>query len=357
MPYIQVAIVGMGILGRKLFRELIDVDTGNFRLNWNILCIADTNAPSEIAYLLNHDTVYGNIKNVATSDMPIRGNDANNKLDFAGRLIPVYADTDYNKLPLGELGVDTVIDCTGTTTVDKAQDYLNAGAHRVVIMSELAAGNAVPTIAYAVNKAAPVTNGDKIICIPAGQCIASAIVAKAIYDSNLHYFVGNDIIVGSYTGLNNLQDSYRTSDVESQMKRAGAWNLIKSNRKYSRAIGYMVPALNGKVDSTEIRSATIRGAMTYCNYIISGWDKKTFDAVFKSIADDETVIVDEEAGNSLVSSDVVGTPFVWYCNNASEIYDSNLGGSLVTIPVLYDPIAIQVSNAIYEIEYLAEQGI
>ena len=357
MPYIQVAIVGMGDLVRKLFRELIDVDTGNFRLNWNILCIADQNAPSEIAYLINHDTVYGNIKNVKTSNMPIRGDNAGNQLDFAGRLIPVYADTDYNKLPLGELGVDTVIDCTGTTTVAKAQDYLNAGAHRVVIMSELAAGIAVPTIAYAVNKAAPVTNGDKIICIPAGQCIASAIVAKAIYDSNLHYFVGNDIIVGSYTGLNNLQDSYRTSGVESQMKRAGAWNLIKSNKNYSKAVGLIVPPLNGKVNSTEIRSATIRGAMTYCNYVVLDWDKKTFDAVFKSIADDETVMVDEEAGNSLVSSDVVGTPFVWYCNNASDIYDSNLGGSLVTIPVLYDPIAVQVSNAICEIEYLAEQGI
>ena len=168
MPYIQVAIVGMGVLGRKLFRELIDVDSGNFRLNWNILCIVDPNAPSEIAYLINHDTVYGNIKNVATADMPIKGNDADNKLDFIGRLIPVYADTDYSKLPFGELGVDTVIDCTGTTTVAKAQEYLSAGAHRVVIMSELAAGNSVPTIAYAVNKAA-VTQDDKIICIPAGQ--------------------------------------------------------------------------------------------------------------------------------------------------------------------------------------------
>lgn len=356
MPHINVAIVGMGVLGRKLFRELIDVDSGNFRLNWNIMLINDPNAPSEIAYLLNHDTVYGNLKNVATYNMPIRGNNADNKLDFNGRLIPVYAETDYIRLPLGELGVDTVIDCTGTTTVDKAQEYIDAGAHRVVIMSELVAGNSVPTIVYAVNKAA-VTQDNKIICIPAGQCIASAIVAKAIYDSNLHYFVGHDIIVGSYTGLNNLQDSYRTSGVESQMKRAGAWNLIKSNRKYSRAIGYIVPAFNGKVDCTEVRSATIRGAMTYCNYIISGWDKKSFDDVFKSIVDGQTVIVDDEAGNSLVSSDVVGTPFVWYCNNASEIYDSNLGGSLVTIPVLYDPIAVQVSNAIYEIEYLAERGI
>lgn len=356
MPYINVAIVGMGVLGRKLFRELIDVDNMSYRPNWNISCIVDPNAPSEIAYLINHDTVYGNIKNVKTSNMPIRGDDAGNQLDFMGRMIPIYYTPNYYELPFGERGVDTVIDCTGTTTVDKAQDYLNAGAHRVVIMSELAAGNAVPTIAYAVNKAA-VTQDDKIICIPAGQCIASAIVADAIYGSKLHYFVGHDIIVGSYTGLNNLQDSYRTSGVESQMKRAGAWNLIKSNRNYSKAIGFMVPPLNGKVDSTEVRSATIRGAMTYCNYVISGWDKTLFDAVFHGITDNQTVIVDEEAGNSLVSSDVVGTPFVWYCNNASEIYDSDLGASLVTIPVLYDPIAVQVSNAIYEIEYLAEQGI
>lgn len=356
MPYINVAIVGMGVLGRKLFRELIDVDSGNFRLNWNILCIVDPNAPSEIAYLINHDTVYGNIKNVATADMPIRGNDADNKLDFIGRLIPIYYNPNYNYLPFGELGVDTVIDCTGTTTVAKAQEYLSAGAHRVVIMSELAAGNTVPTIVYAVNKAG-VTQDDKIICIPAGQCIASAIVAEAIYGSKLHYFVGHDIIVGSYTGLNNLQDSYKTSGVESQMKRAGAWNLIKSNKNYSKAVGLIVPPLNGKVDCTEVRSATIRGAMTYCNYVILDWDKTLFDAVFHGIMDKQTVMVDEEAGNSLVSSDVVGTPFVWYCNNASDIYDSNLGGSLVTIPVLYDPIAVQVSNAICEIEYLAEQGI
>lgn len=356
MPRIDVAIVGMGVLGRKLFRELIDVDSSNFRLNWNILCIVDPNAPSEIAYLINHDTVYGNIKNVKTSNMPIRGDDAGNQLDFMGHMIPIYFTPNYNELPFGELAVDTVIDCTGTTTVTKAQDYIRAGAHRVVIMSELIAGNSVPTIVYAANKAG-VTQNDKIICIPAGQCIASAIVAKAIVDAGLHYFVGHDIIVGSYTGLNNLQDSYKTSGVESQMKRAGAWNLIKSNRNYSKAIGFIVPPLNGKVDSTEVRSATIRGAMTYCNYIISNWDKKLFDDVFHSIMDGQTVIVDEEAGNSLVSSDVVGTPFVWYCNNASDIYDSNLGGSLVTIPVLYDPIAVQVSNAIYEIEYLAEQGI
>lgn len=353
---LNVAIVGMGVLGRKLFRELIDVDTDNFRSGWDIRLIVDPNAPSEIAYLINHDTVYGNIKNVATSNMPIRGNDTDNKLDFMGHMIPIYFTRNYYELPLGENAIDVVFDCTGTTTVDKAQDYIRAGASYVVIMSELVAGNTVPTIAYAVNKAA-VTHGDTIICIPAGQCIASAIVAKVIYDSNLHYFVGNDIIVGSYTGLNNLQDSYKTSGVQSQMKRAGAWNLIKSNRKYSRAIGYMVPALNGKVDSTEVRSATIRGAMTYCNYVVLDWDKKTFDAVFKSITDDETVIVDEEAGNSLVSSDVVGTPFVWYCNNASDIYESNLGGSLVTIPVLYDPIAVQVSNAICEIEYLRAQNI
>lgn len=353
---INVAIVGMGVLGRKLFRELIDVDNMSYRPNWNISCIVDPHAPSEIAYLINHDTVYGNLKNVATSNMPIRGDDAGNQLDFMGRMILICYTPNYNDLPFGERGVDTVIDCTGTTTVDKAQEYLSAGAHRVVIMSELVAGNTVPTIVYAVNKAG-VTQDDKIICIPAGQCIASAIVAKAIYDSNLHYFVGHDIIVGSYTGLNNLQDSYRTSGVESQMKRAGAWNLIKSNRKYSKAIGFIVPALNGKVDSTEVRSATIRGAMTYCNYVILDWDKKWFDDAFKSIMDGQTVIVDEEAGNSLVSSDVVGTPFVWYCNNASNIYDSNLGGSLVTIPVLYDPIAVQVSNAIYEIEYLATQGI
>ena len=88
MPHMEVAIVGMGVLGRKLFRELIDVDTGNFRLNWNILCIVDPNAPSEIAYLINHDTVYGNIKNVATSNMPIRGDDNAKMYDYCGCLYP-----------------------------------------------------------------------------------------------------------------------------------------------------------------------------------------------------------------------------------------------------------------------------
>lgn len=356
MPRNNVAIVGMGVLGRKLFRELIDVDNGNFRDDWYISLIDDPNAPSEIAYLLNHDTVYGNLKNVATTDMPIKGDDEGNRLDFNGRPIPVYATTTFGDLPLGEMAVNTVIDCTGITTVTMAQDYINAGARRVVIMSELAAENTTPTIVYAVNKA-EVTHDDTIICIPAGQCIATAIVGKAIVDAGQNYGVGRDIIVGSYTGLNNLQDSYRTGTEQSQMKRAGAWNLIRSDKNYGRATGLIVPELNGKVTSTEIRSATIRGAMTYCNYIITHWDKDAFDNAFGSLVDDKTVIMDKDAGNSLVSSDVVGTPFVWYCYNASEIYDSNSGCSLVTIPVLYDPIAVQVSNAICEIEYLTEQGI
>lgn len=353
---IKVAIVGMGVLGRKLFRELINVNDGSFRAGWNIALIDEMNAPSEIAYLLNHDTVYGNLENVATNDMSIKGDDENAQLDFNGRLIPVYATTTFGDLPLGEMSVDTVIDCTGLTTVTMAQDYINAGANRVVIMSELSAGNSVPNIVYAVNKEL-VTSSDKIICIPAGQCIASAIVGKAICNAELHCGVGHDIIVGSYTGLNNLQDSYKTSGVESQMKRAGAWNLIRSNRDYSKPIGLIVPELNGKVTATEVRSATIRGAMTYCNYTITNWDKDVFDSAFKSIVDEMTVLNDRVAGNSLVSSDVVGTPYVWYCHNASAIYDSNAGCYLVTIPVLYDPIAVQVSNVIYELEYLDASGI
>lgn len=356
MASIKAAIVGMGVLGRKLFRELIDVGSGSFRSGWDIMLINDLNAPSEIAYLLNHDTVYGNLKDVVAEDMPIKGDDEGNQLDFMGRPIPVYATTTFAALPLGEKAVDIVIDCTGTTTVDKAHDYISAGARRVVIMSEIVAGNTVPTIAYAVNKAA-VTGDNNIICIPAGQIIASAVVGKAIVDSGLHYGAGTDIIVGSYTGLNNLQDSYRTSGVQSQMKRAGAWNLIRSDKNYGKPIGLLVPTLNGKVTATEVRSATIRGAMTYCNYTITNWDKDTFDSAFNASVDKQTVIADGKAGNSLVSSDVVGTPFVWYCYNASAIYDSNTGCYLVTIPVLYDPIAVQVSNAIYEIEYLAEQGI
>lgn len=345
---IKVAINGMGVLGRKLFRAIFNTE------GWEVVLLNDVNyknvPSSALAYFLQHDSVYGNYSyNVTTID----GSDS---IEVNGKTIFVSIESDYNQLPLGDMGVDVVFDCVGTGTKEKDVSFLTAGAKRVVIMSDFVAGNDLPTIVYSINKSS-VTKDENIICVPSGKIIADSVLSYVVNDvagysvESAHF---EDIC--SYTNANSVSDLLNVNALSTkfwQTSRAGAWNLIRSKNDVKQAIGLVVPELNGKCDDYEIKSGTIRGSVSYGTFLVDRWDKDSFDAAFKSVADETTVAVSDE-GMLLVSSDIVGTPYVWYCYDVLQNYSDTK--YLVTIPVIYDPIMVQIANAVATVKYWVSLG-
>lgn len=342
----KAVINGMGVLGRKLLRELWS------RSDWEVVALNDPGYRGRmdlLAYLLKYDTVYGKWNTVGY-------NNDGSTITIDAHDIPVYAygKSDYGNLPLEGLGADIVFDCTGTGTVEKDSSFLQ-GHTKVIIMSEYFVGADVPTVVYSINKSLA-TKEEPMICVPSGALIANSVMGYVVkkvaqYDVRSAYFTD----VCSYTNLNSPQDLVTASSLNQpnfpysyQMGRAGTWNLIRLPKRLGRIMGYIIPELNGKCSGVEIRGGTIRGSVSYGVFCTDAWDRTAFDGWFKSFTDGKTVEVSDDK-KLLTSSDVIGSPYVWYTGDQMETHTDK--GYLATISVIYDPIMVQITNAIETAEY------
>lgn len=352
---LKVAINGLtNPLGRKLFRELWDKKksddpTANQFL---ITCVNDLASIENIIYLLKHDTVYGNWQ-----DHTIEAGDDGNghtTLVVDGKAVRYCSEATASKLPLGELSVEIVFECSGFYgSKEKSEDFIAAGAKKVIIMPTTSAGNDLPTVVYNIN-AKTVGTSDNIICVPSARAIADSIIGYALNDiAGYTVHLANFIEVGSYTNLNNLQDTPKGNAGTYQTYRSGAWNLIRLDSSGAKIMGLIVPALNGKCISKEIRTATICGTMSVGTCFVDKFNIDEFNAQFKSELTCPTIYY-YESNVPLVSSDVVNTPYVWYCADATSQEVSN--GYLVTVSLIYDSTMVQISNAINSVIYFYDNG-
>lgn len=266
--YVEKAVInGMGVLGRKLLRELWS------RSDWEIVALNDPGYMGRmdlLAYLLQYDTVYGKW----LADRIGYDNDTE-EITIGAKDIHVYSEPNYENLPLEAIGAQIVFDCTGTGTKEKDDQFIAAGADKVIIMSGSNVGADVPTVVYSINKS-QATKDEYMIYVPSGDLIANSVMGYVV-GNVAHYSVRSAYFtdVCSYTNLNSPQDLVTASSLNQplfpysyQMGRAGTWNLIRSPKNLATTMGYIIPELNGKCDGVEIRGGTIRGSVSYGVFVL-----------------------------------------------------------------------------------------
>ena len=288
---VKVAINGFGRIGRLAFRQMWEAD------GYEVVAINDLTSPEMLAYLLKYDTAHG----------PYAGHTVEAKDDSIvvdGKAIRIYKEPDASKLPWGELGIDVVLECTGFyTKKEKAMAHINAGAKKVVISAP--AGKDLPTIVYNVNHKT-LKPEDKIISAASCTTNCLAPMAKALNDT---YPVQSGIMVTvhAYTGDQMILDGPQRKGVLRRSRSAAA-NIVPASSGAAKAIGLVIPELDGKLIGAAQRVPTITGSTTLLMAVVKGKDVTvdSINAAMKAHSDPETFAYNED---DIVSSDVIGSTF------------------------------------------------
>ena len=288
---VKVAINGFGRIGRLAFRQMFGAE------GFEVIAINDLTSPKMLAHLLKYDSTQGNY--VAMGHTVEAGED---NIVVDGKKITIYAEKDAANLPWGKLGVDVVLECTGFyTSKAKAQAHIDAGAKKVVISAP--AGNDLPTIVYNVNHNT-LTKEDNIISAASCTTNCLAPMAKALNDG---WKIQSGIMctIHAYTGDQMILDGpQRKGDL--RRSRAGAVNIVPNSTGAAKAIGLVIPELNGKLIGAAQRVPTPTGSTTILNAVCAkSVTKEEINAAMKAAATESYGYNEDE----IVSSDIVGMRF------------------------------------------------
>ncbi|MGP1375990.1 MAG: type I glyceraldehyde-3-phosphate dehydrogenase [Bulleidia sp.] len=287
MTDVRVAINGFGRIGRLAFRQMF-VSEG-----YEVVAINDLTTPSMLAYLLKHDTTHGKWNHA------IAANDESGILTVDGKDIKIYAEKDAANAPWGALNVDVVLECTGFyTSKEKSMAHIKAGAKKVVISAP--AGKDLKTIVYSVNED-KLTAEDQIISAASCTTNCLAPMAKALNDSfpiqggimcTVHAYTGDQMILDGPQRKGNLRRS-----------RAGACNIVPASSGAAKAIGLVLPELDGKLIGAAQRVPVPTGSTTLLFSVVKAHDltAEKVNAAMKALESDSFGYNTEE----IVSSDIV----------------------------------------------------
>ncbi|GLB47129.1 type I glyceraldehyde-3-phosphate dehydrogenase [Philodulcilactobacillus myokoensis] len=248
---VKIGINGFGRIGRLAFRRIKALNSSDIE----VVAINDLTTPSMLAYLLKYDTTHGRYPGKVTS--------TDDAIVVDGKKYPVYAQPDASKIPwVKNNGVDFVLECTGFyTSKAKAQAHLDAGVKRVLVSAP--AGSDVKTVVPDVNLDT-LDSGDKIVS--AGSCTTSCLAPMAYWaDKEFGIKVGSMVTAHSYTATQATLDGPISKKV--QNNRAAAANTIPHTSGAAKAIGLVVPSLNGKLTGYALRVATPDGSVTQLDFV------------------------------------------------------------------------------------------
>ena len=287
---VKVANNGFGRIGRLAFRQMFGAE------GYEVVAINDLTSPEMLAHLLKYDSSQGRY---ALCDTVSYGEDS---ITVDGKEIKIYKFPDANDCPWGEIGVDVVLECSGFyTSKAKAQAHINAGAKKVVISAP--AGNDLPTVVYNTNH--EVLKAEDTI-ISAASCTTNCLAPMA--DAlNKYAPIQSGIMctIHAYTGDQMTLDGPQRKG-DKRRSRAAAINIVPNSTGAAKAIGLVIPELNGKLIGAAQRVPTPTGSTTILTAVVEGSvTKEQINAAMKAASNESFGYNEDE----IVSSDIVGMRF------------------------------------------------
>ena len=344
----KVAINGFGRIGRLAFRQMFGAE------GYEVVAINDLTSPKMLAHLLKYDTMQGNYANNHSVSFgeAVLNEDGTVKEDgyivVDGKKITIYAKAKANELPWGDLGIDVVLECTGFyTSKAKAQAHIDAGAKNVVISAP--AGNDLPTIVYNVNHKT-LTKDDHIISAASCTTNCLAPMAKALNDL-APIQAGIMTTVHAYTGDQMILDGpQRKGDL--RRSRAGAMNIVPNSTGAAKAIGLVIPELNGKLIGSAQRVPTATGSTTILVAVVKGAvTKDQINEAMKAAATESFGYNTDE----IVSSDVIGMRYgSLFDATQTMVIPMDDGNTQVQVVSWYDNENSYTSQMVRTIKYFSE---
>ena len=334
MANVKVAINGFGRIGRLAFRQMFGAE------GYEVVAINDLTDPKMLAHLLKYDSSQGRYNGTVEVK--------EDSIVVNGKEIKIYAEADASKLPWGEIGVDVVLECTGFyVSKAKSQAHINAGAKKVVISAP--AGNDLPTVVFNVNQDI-LTAEDNIISAASCTTNCLAPMAQALNNyaeiqsgimSTIHAYTGDQMI---------LDGPQRKGDF--RRARAGAVNIVPNSTGAAKAIGLVIPELNGKLIGSAQRVPVPTGSTTILTAVVKGKDvtKEAINAAMKAASNESFGYTEEE----LVSSDIIGITY-GSLFDATQTMVAPIGEDLYQVQVVawYDNENSYTSQMVRTIKYFA----
>ena len=312
---VKVAINGFGRIGRLAFRQMFEAD------GYEVVAINDLTDPKMLAHLLKYDTAQGGFAGrIGEGKHSVEAGEDSITVD--GKKITIYKEADASKLPWGQIGVDVVLECTGFyTSKEKASAHLTAGAKKVVISAASCTTNCLAPMADTLNKLAPIQSGIM---------------------STIHAYTGDQMI---------LDGPHRKGDL--RRARAGAANIVPNSTGAAKAIGLVIPELNGKLIGSAQRVPVPTGSTTILTAVVkkAGLTKEDINAAMKAAASESFGYTEDQ----IVSSDVIGMKF-GSLFDATQTMVAHIADDVYQVQVVswYDNENSYTSQMVRTIKYFAE---
>ena len=339
---VKVAINGFGRIGRLAFRQMFEAE------GYEVVAINDLTSPKMLAHLLKYDTAQGSfLGKIGENKHTVEATEDSIIVD--GKEIKIYAIKDAKDCPWGQIGVDVVLECTGFyTSKEKSMAHIAAGAKKVVISAP--AGNDLKTIVYSVNEKT-LTKDDQVIS--AASCTTNCLAPMAdTLNKTFPIVSGIMTTVHAYTGDQMILDGpQRQGDL--RRARAGAQNIVPNSTGAAKAIGLVIPELNGKLIGSAQRVPVPTGSTTILVAVVKGKDvtKEAINAAMKAAAS-QSFGYNEDP---IVSSDVIGMKY-GSLFDATQTMVAKIDDDTYQVQVVswYDNENSYTSQMVRTIKYFAE---
>ena len=339
---VKVAINGFGRIGRLAFRQMFEAE------GYEVVAINDLPSPKMLAHLLKYDTAQGSfLGKIGENKHTVEATEDSIIVD--GKEIKIYAIKDAKDCPWGQIGVDVVLECTGFyTSKEKSMAHIAAGAKKVVISAP--AGNDLKTIVYSVNEKT-LTKDDQVIS--AASCTTNCLAPMAdTLNKTFPIVSGIMTTVHAYTGDQMILDGpQRKGDL--RRARAGAQNIVPNSTGAAKAIGLVIPELNGKLIGSAQRVPVPTGSTTILVAVVKGKDvtKEAINAAMKAAAS-QSFGYNEDP---IVSSDVIGMKY-GSLFDATQTMVAKIDDDTYQVQVVswYDNENSYTSQMVRTIKYFAE---